>query len=151
MENICTKQYPTDIANYIQNSVLSVDDKICIVEHGPCRSSGPFSRNASGRGLDEAFYYTVSKVGLLLLCYSLELHKHYCQPCWLFRDNSIKHQEWIRGFNDWPIHHEELKDMKNLYLIKWHVWLFIHFKIITQSTKTMKSKSEMKQIIEHWY
>jgi len=25
MENICTKQYPTDIANYIQKSVLSVD------------------------------------------------------------------------------------------------------------------------------
>lgn len=46
------------------------------------------------------------------------------------------------------IHHEELKDMKNLYLIK---WLFIHFKIITQSTKIMKRKSEMKQIIENWY
>ncbi|CAI6350454.1 unnamed protein product [Macrosiphum euphorbiae] len=108
MTIICTKQYPTDIANYIQNSVLrhlSVEDKQFIVEHGPCRPSGPFSRNAVGRCFDESFYYTVSKAGLRIsrswLCYSPELHKCYCQPCWLFGDNNIKHQEWIRGFNDW--------------------------------------------------
>lgn len=105
MENICTKQFPTDIANYIQKSVLSVDDKKFIVENGPCRPSGPFNRNASGRCFDESFYYTISKAGLRILrswlCYSPELQKCYCQPCWLFGDNSIKHQEWVRGFNDW--------------------------------------------------
>lgn len=47
MENICTKKYPTDIANCLQKSVLSVDDKKCVIEHGPCRLSSPFSRNAS--------------------------------------------------------------------------------------------------------
>lgn len=78
MENICLKQYPTDIANYKQKLVMSVNDKKCIFEHGPCRPRSPFNRDASGLCFDEAFYYTVSKAGLHILrsClyYSPELH-----------------------------------------------------------------------------
>jgi hypothetical protein len=67
MKIICTKQYPNDIANYTQNSVLrhrSVEDKQFIVEHGLCRPSGPFSRNAGGQCFDESLHYIVSKAGL---------------------------------------------------------------------------------------
>jgi hypothetical protein len=66
MENVCTKQYFTDITNYIQKSVLSVGDKF-ILEHGPCSPSGPFNHNTSGRCFDNSFYYTVSKAGLRIL------------------------------------------------------------------------------------
>lgn len=89
----------------MQKPNLSIEDKTFIVEYGTCRPDIVFPLNANGRCFDKSFYYTVSKGGLhisrLWLCYSPELQKCYCQPCWLFGDKNIKRQEWIQGFDDW--------------------------------------------------
>ena len=106
MKIICTKQYLTDIANYIQNSVLSVEDKhfITLYQKVDCVFH------------DQGFVIHWSSINVTANLVSfLELIV-------------LSTQNGYEDLTIGPIHHEELKDMKNLYLIKWHAWLFINFK-----------------------
>jgi len=126
-----------------------------MVENGPCRPSGPFNRNASGRCFDESFYYTVSKAGLRILrswlCYSPELQKCYCQPCWLFGHNSIKHQEWVLGFNDWTHTSRGIERHEKSIPHKMACMAYYSFQNHNTINENHEKQIRDNQIIGNWY
>ncbi|KAF0712025.1 Uncharacterized protein FWK35_00031036 [Aphis craccivora] len=112
MENICTKQYPTDIANYTQKSVLSVDDKKCIVENGPCRPSGPSILTRVDDILTNRFITQYQKLDCVFCGRGFAIH----QSSKNVTANLVGFSETIvlstkSGYEDLmigPVHHEEL-------------------------------------------
>ena len=94
-----------DMANFI-GSELTSEQKKLIVRLGPCQPSGPFPVDAkSKRCFSEHYYEQVSKCGITVkrdwLCYSPQMNKVYCQPCWLFAVGQSGVNKMSSGYDDW--------------------------------------------------
>lgn len=97
--------YPTDRGHYATN----VDAKVKrhVIALGSCKPTGPFPRVDERRYFSESYYTTTTKAGIKLprtwLCYSAKLDCTYCEPCWLFGDQSAPFfsDAWVNGVRDW--------------------------------------------------
>uniref|UniRef100_H2XJG8 TTF-type domain-containing protein n=1 Tax=Ciona intestinalis TaxID=7719 RepID=H2XJG8_CIOIN len=78
--------------------------KKTIIAAGPKQPKGPFPKDPlkNGRSFSTNYYYYVTQSGLKLrrywLCYSPNMDRVYCQPCYSF---SLQNLWGTAGLNDW--------------------------------------------------
>lgn len=68
LEQLASKQHPTDKGHFSVPLPLTVQEKKFIVLHGPCQPKGPFPRDPQqkGRHFSEAHYNHTSKAGVFI-------------------------------------------------------------------------------------
>ena len=100
-----------DFSTIIVNSEI----KKAIIAAGPKQPEGPFPKDPlqSGRLFSTNYYHYRTQSGLKLqrywLCYSSNMDRVYCQPCWLFSHKNVSpgtsyalQKSWgTGGLNDW--------------------------------------------------
>jgi hypothetical protein len=97
------RSFPSDRGHF-PSTITSASLKSMILSHGPCRPTGPFEEDETGRAVFNDKYYHYFSTGNLKitrdwLCFSPSLKRPYCQTCWLFADRNHPnvHWQWING------------------------------------------------------
>ena len=95
---VSSTQFPSD-RGILPQTINSSNFIETILQHGPCKPVGPFEKGKDWRPVcSEAFYSFYSsgnlKVDSNWLCFSLNLDRPYCEPCWLLADRCNLNLYW---------------------------------------------------------